>query len=133
MSNYYASTRSNYFRVKDEEAFKKWADHLDLTIFRSVSSPGMVGIHANNGDCNGWPNFDYTDDVEIDIAEDLSKHLEDGQVAVLMETGAEKLRYLVGCATAVHSSGRLVQVHLGQIYEKALEAFPGATITEAEW
>ena len=32
MANYYATARSNYFAVKDEKAFREWADFLGLTI-----------------------------------------------------------------------------------------------------
>ena len=32
MANYYATARSNYFAVKDEDAFRQWADLLGLKI-----------------------------------------------------------------------------------------------------
>ena len=32
MANYYAAARSNYFAVKDEKAFREWADQLGLAV-----------------------------------------------------------------------------------------------------
>jgi molybdopterin biosynthesis enzyme len=59
------------------------------------------------------------------------KHLHDEDVAVLMEAGAEKLRYVSGWAVAVNSKGDLVEIGLSDIYEKAKHL--GKNITQATY
>ena len=54
-------------------------------------------------DGSGWPSTRYSHDgddvdvdvdVDVDLTAELATHLVDGAVAIIMETGAEKLRYL---------------------------------------
>jgi len=48
-------------------------------------------------DGSGWPSTRGShdgDDVDVDLTAELATHLVDGAVAIIMETGAEKLRYL---------------------------------------
>jgi hypothetical protein len=75
------------------------------------------------------------EDTEIDLVRELAEHLPKGQVAVLMEIGAEKLRYLTGVAIAVNHKGRVVQLTLSDIYCKAARAFRVAEseITQATY
>jgi len=39
MSNWYGTSRSNYFRVKDETSFRKWTDCLGIGIFKHDDDP----------------------------------------------------------------------------------------------
>jgi hypothetical protein len=39
---------------------------------------------------------DIEDDVEVNVADELTDHLDPRDVAVLLEIGSEKLRYFVG-------------------------------------
>ena len=55
----------------------------------------------------------------------------EGEVAVLIEVGAEKLRYLCGQAVAVKSDGEILCVNLGQIYQLIAENW-GLETTRAE-
>jgi hypothetical protein len=78
----------------------------------------------SNTDFGGLPDVLYDDDGnEIadfdDFISELSTHLMDGWVAVLMEIGSEKLRYLTGVAFAVNSKGEYKEVFLDQIYKSA--------------
>ena len=68
---------------------------------------------------------------EIDLAGELAVHLEDGWVAVLMEAGAEKCRYVANWALAVNSKGETRRVSLEDIYELAGQI--GEHVTEAEY
>jgi hypothetical protein len=74
------------------------------------------------------------EDKEFDLTAELAEHLSKGQVAILMEVGAEKQRYLTGEAIAVNSKGRVVFLSLGDIYRKAAREFrvPENEITYAE-
>lgn len=58
-----------------------------------------------------------------------------GQVAVLLEIGAERIRYLYGDAIAVNHKGRVVALSLKDIYRKAAREFrvPENEITRAEY
>ncbi len=112
--DYISTSRSNYFRVKDAEAFKAWC-----SIFHAVA----------------WPS-DYMDDddtlVEVDFTTELAQHLMDTDIAVLMEAGAEGQRYVAAHAFAVNSDGASVSVNIDEIYAKAKTAFgTDKCITEA--
>jgi hypothetical protein len=123
MANWYGSSRSNYFCVKDDEAFLEWAENRGLGVFRSESNPGYFAIHGGDNDSGSWPSYDLEADTEIDLVTELAGHLPKGQVAVLMEIGAEKLRYLTGIAIAVNHKGRAVVVSLDDVYRKAARTF----------
>lgn len=97
-------------------------------------------------DDGAWPSqalVEYEDKVgggwnedweEIDIADELADHLESGSVAVLMEAGSEKHRYVCGYATAVNSNGTVVSLSLVDIYEKARKVFgKKAEITDCSY
>jgi hypothetical protein len=138
MANYVAITRSNYFRVKDAAAFQSWAKELDLTVWKAVDNKKQTAfaISADTGDCCGWPQYRYGDDEpeDIDFVGELAAHLDPRDVAVLLEIGSEKLRYLIGTAVAVDSSGKTVTCSLDDIYAKAVDAFgPTASISQAQY
>lgn len=124
MSNWNGSARSNYFKVKDPEAFKKWLDDINCVL---IQKDGLSGFYSDDPDTGSFPSQRYDekegDHVDINLTSELSDHLADGEVAVLMEAGAEKIRYISGYATAVASDGRTVYVRLSDIYEKAKAAF----------
>ena len=132
MANWYGTARSNYFKVKDAEAFKSFADSVNL---RWHASPdGSFMIHAN--DEGSWPN-DYYDEtredyVELDLVCEISQHLQEDQIVVLIEAGAEKLRYITGYAVAFNKQAETVHLSLDDIYEAALNKF-GIAPTRAEY
>ena len=137
MANYYASARTNYFAVTDLEAFK--ADIESKTSSVQVVSQEkdgltLVGLLGSDDDGGGFP-FEYHDEdgeyVELDWAEVFKAHLEDGWVAIIMESGAEKLRYIAGYAVAYNSKGETVSLNLDDIYDKAKSL--GTNITTATY
>lgn len=136
MANYTATTRSNYFRVKNATAFEEWCSARDLN-FWTKSDYGAEGtfyaMSADTGDCNGWPSCDEEGD-EIDITTELTEHLDPRDVAILLECGAEKLRYVIGRAIAIHPDGRVITLALSDIYQQATEEFGSdLTVTEAQY
>ena len=136
MANWYGTARSNYFRVKDKDAFLKWADGRRLGVFKNEGSADLFAIYGGeNTDDGSWPSYDVEGDKEIDLVAELAQHLPKGQIAVLMEIGAEKLRYLTGVAIAVNHNGRVVQLTLSDIYRKASRTFRVAKreITQATY
>ncbi len=143
MADWYGTARSNYFHVKDEAAFRKEAESLGLEVMTSSSDSDLLFMVTPNAmnDNSGWPTWSPDesdadgDPLEVDIVGSLSKHLVKGEIVVLMECGAEKLRYLTGHATAFNSNGKRVDLDLGDIYQKAAKKFhvPVENITEAQY
>ncbi|CEJ88092.1 conserved hypothetical protein [Hyphomicrobium sp. GJ21] len=144
MANYYATTRSNYFRVKDEAAFKAWCGDLSLDWWTKQFDGQEGTFFAVSADTSsGWPSSrfvqdpndpDVEDDEEVDLTTELAKHLDPRDAAVLIEIGNEKLRYLCGYATAVTADGREHSISLSTICEEAAEAFgPDINVTEATY
>jgi hypothetical protein len=122
MADYIATARSNYFAVKNEAAFAAWCERRDLATWTDDQD---LSLHAISSDtCHGdWPSYDPDEDGDFDLAQELAAHLAPGHVAVLIEAGAEKLRYVSGSAVAVHPDGRTVQLCLDDIYAMAKAAF----------
>ena len=136
MANWYGSSRSNYFRVKDCDAFLQWVEKRGLGLSKNSEDATVFAIHSGNStDGGSWPSYDMEDDTEIDLVAELAQHLPKGQVAVLMEIGAEKLRYLSGIAIAVNHKGRAAVVSLDDIYRKAARTFrvPENEISQAAY
>lgn len=141
MANYYATARSNYFAVKDEMTFRQWAEFAGLVVLDPVhkdkSADGIrrFAIAPDTGDDSGWPDHRENGETgefdEVDVPRELAAHLREGEVAVLMEVGSEKLRYLCGYATAVNSVGKSVHMSLEGIYARARKL--GTHITRAEY
>jgi hypothetical protein len=136
MANWYGSSRSNYFRVKDCDAFLQWVERRGLALFENSEDAALFAIHSGDStDAGSWPSYDPETDTEIDLVAELAQHLPKGEVAVLMEIGAEKLRYLTGIAIAVNHKGRAAVVSLDDVYRKAARTFrvPENRITQAAY
>src|SRR5437660_492710 len=121
MANWYGHARSNYFRVKDKAEFVRWAESIgDLEIIEDDA--GRVGL-LSSSENGGWPYSRYAEEKdqeeEIDLLGGIASHLQEGSVAVLVEIGAERSRYLTGYAHAVNSKGEVRRVSLDDIYEAA--------------
>ena len=135
MANYNATARSNWFKVKP--TFDAWVESIpDIDV---QIRDGFVAIFGADCDTRCFPSQrlveDKTGDVDYEdiyLAEELAPHLEDGEIAVLMEAGAEKQRYIGGWAIAVHSDGRVVSINLNDIYGLAEKEF-GKRPTPAEY
>lgn len=131
MGTYYATARSNYFRVKDRAAFEDAIDgFFDLSVIEDKE--GRVGLLCDQGDGGGWPSGYETESgqlVEADVPEVVARHLADEEVAVFVEAGAEKLAYVRGEAIAINAAGERRTVSLLMIYKLAREL--GANVTDA--
>lgn len=133
MSNYYSTTRTNYFKVKDSEAFTKELEGVDGI---EALNEGNEFVLLATGDA-GFPSVRYVQteegevDVDFDVIDLVSKHLADEQVAIFMEAGSEKLRYIHGHAIAVNNKGETRQIYLSDIYKLAEQL--GSEITPVEY
>lgn len=134
MANWYGQARSNYFKVKDIEAFKEALSPVEIEVSYSPENDNCMIM--SNDEYGGWPSQYYDEDigdsVDFELTTIVAQHLVEGQVCVLIETGAEKLRYLSGHSVAFDHSGETVYVSLDDIYAKAEEKF-GITPTHASY
>jgi hypothetical protein len=135
MANWEAYACSNYFKVKDPEAFKAWVNSVPGLDLSEYKERGMFGFIVNGTDTGGLPNFivepeDETEDNKNrDWVAEIPDLLETGQVAILFEIGHEKLRYVSGGALAIGWDKRGVRITLDDIYQIAKEHFgPAAQI-----
>ena len=134
MATYYETARTNYFQVKDIDAFKN-----ELEMFKALEvvpseRDGKTYVCLLNDNENGFP-FDIYDDtledyVEIDWEAIFTKHLQDDSVAIIMGAGSEKLRYIRGYAFAFNNKGETKFLSLDDIYEMAKPL--GSDIQKAE-
>jgi hypothetical protein len=136
MANYYCASRTNYFRVKDPDAFLKWANELSLNVWPGGDNKQLFAVSPDQySDDGGFPSTLYNekndDWTDFDFAEELSRFLADGSVAVIMSSGAEKLRYISGYAVAINNKQEREQLWLSDIYKRA--AHLGTEITAAEY
>jgi hypothetical protein len=104
MANYIPRSRTNYFRVNDLAKFEALAKEcgieynyetrngeIHVALFESpFSDDSVVGMYYN----------EITGDYDT-IFESLQPLLPDGEAAIFMEIGNEKLRYLVAEANIV--------------------------------
>lgn len=118
MANYCCATRTNYFRVKDPDAFRSFMDKVlcsedTIDVWEEKGADGVlrfgfgcygsvlgIGIDSNQTEdaCDYYDDFSYDDFVN-----GLSNLVADDDAIIILESGNEKLRYVVGCATVVTS------------------------------
>jgi hypothetical protein len=120
MADWWGFSRSNYFKVKDKEAFLAWLSDIGEV---SVLHEDHDSIAITGENFGGWPTCRGDDCEPFDFAEELSGFLLDGEIAVLIEAGAEKLRYITGVAVAIDSGGKRTELVLSDIYDQAEAAF----------
>ena len=133
--NYVLRTRSNYFRVRDAKRFERWCRFFGLEYWTEKHKApecddDFYAIAADDGE--GWPSSHPETDQEIDFDNELRKHLDHRDIAILFQVGNEGLRFISGHASAIHADGRTVHVGLQTIYDLASKEFGDeVTITEA--
>ena len=121
MANWYGTARSNRFKVVDVDAFTE--ELSDASIDINIDGD-TVTLFGDDDDTGGWPTTAYDeesgDDYEIDLPSIIQRHIQEDSCAILMEVGAEKLRYVTGWSCAI-SKKEVVYVNLDEIYRHAEE------------
>ena len=106
MANYVSTTRTNYFHVKDAEAFRAFMDNVsgdNLELLDEKDDKGdTVFAFGCEGSIYGIQNEDGNDDYDLFI-ENLQEYIADNDAVILTETGHEKLHYVTGLATVITS------------------------------
>lgn len=125
MANWYGAARSNYFFVKDPEAFRNEFSKYPLEVIENQGGPKDSFLLLPTGEYGDFDTWIYDGDEgeeeEFDVLEKVAPHLKDGHVAIIMTTGAEKLRYLTGYAQAINNKGERREVNINSIHELAKE------------
>lgn len=112
MSNYVATTRSNYFRVKDPEALKELLKHTSCDgeppkIWQRDGDPTRYAFGCDGTIDGLYVNEDddpEADDWDLDaLYEGLQKLVADDDAIIIKEVGHEKWRHLTGLATIITS------------------------------
>jgi hypothetical protein len=131
MANYIETSRTNYFRVKDLEAFE------------DAIAPygGVTVVHGDNNSIallgdeyfpdTGWD--DDGNDLPKSFSEVISEHLAEDSVFIAMGSGYEKMRYITGWAYAIDSKGKVIGVNIDDIYDKARKKYKGKEVTTATY
>ena len=116
MANYYAKTRTNYFRVKDAEKFKEYmntrigVNEDKIELWEKVMPDGTklygFGCYGNilgekvNQESEDIEELEYDYD---DFCNSLAEFVADDDAIIITEIGNEKLRYLTGYSTIITS------------------------------
>ena len=138
MATYYGTGRSNYVKVRNDEAFEDFIENFDsLEIIRD--DEGRYGLLSD--DENGeYPQyfFDEEQGVEIweyDFIQEISKYLVDepDNIFVWMSAGHEKMRYVSGFSVAVNAKGNVTALGLEDIYNKCKKELSFEPSTRAEY
>jgi hypothetical protein len=123
MANYYANARTNYFKVKDIEAFKNEVEQYPLEVSSRDDNPEFVALFITDDNEGGFPWVDfYTEDAEgdeINWTDIFARHLQENSVVIIQEVGNEKLRYFGGMAVAINSKGEEIVIDINSIFDQA--------------
>lgn len=138
MANFYGQTRSNYFAVKNEEAFREEIAKLPVELIEGKKEEDGTQLFGfldcdQNGGADIWGVYDEETEeyVEVDWAKFFQTHLADDWVAVIVSVGTEKYRYFQGDAVAYNNKGETRSVNIEQIYELASDL--GSNRTHASY
>ena len=114
MANYCCAVRTNYFRVRDEKVFCEFMECVygcedEIHVWEETAPNGdkLFGFGCYGG-ISGVRNSADEDNDDCDTAYDefidgLQACVADGDAIIILESGNEKLRYLVGQATIITS------------------------------
>jgi len=120
VANYYEQSRSNYVKVKDKEAFRAFVERFGGAVELIEDDKGGVGFLAQEGIPSTYmPDDSGNEPEEVDFVTEAAGHLADHEVLIVMGTGYEKMRYLVGYAIAINNKKERRELDLAQIYELA--------------
>jgi hypothetical protein len=139
MANFYGSARTNYagFNADKVSLVKDIACAFSIEVFEKDEKLGF--FPSDNSDNGMFPSYVYISDAseaqqfqkagllddededfegrEIEFSWDLiTQYLNDGEVLVVQEVGAEKLRYLSGYASAYTNKGMVKSISIDDIY-----------------
>lgn len=115
MANYTCATRTNYFHVKDADAFRELMSRVycsedNVSLWEEPKNNEMLFAFGCYGSICGLRNADADeyDDGDEDtydaFVEELQKCIADGDAVLIYLAGHEKLRYVTGTVTIITST-----------------------------
>ena len=121
MADWYGTARSNYFKVRDNEAFKVFMQDLSSMFAEYDDVDNTWWLRTDDYGNGGFDWTIYDEDFEpddsVNAMDEFASHLQEGEVAIFLEAGAEKLRYITGNALAIAWTGEIIEIDLTDIYE----------------
>ena len=102
MANFEGVMRTNYFHVKDVDAFFRFIDEVetDAGKLQLLKKGNVVGFGCY-GEILGVKNPE-TDVADYDaFLSQLQTHVVEGECIILIQIGHGKLNYVLGCATII--------------------------------
>ena len=124
MANYTCKIRTNYFHVKDEEAFRAlmarvYGEESTVQLFEDTDENGkpVFGFGCNGG-IAGVKNAKCDDDDDVDesaydeFIDELKKCIAEDDAIIIMEVGHENLRYVQGLVHVItYDEERWLDMH----------------------
>lgn len=152
MANYYGKTRTNYFKVTDEEKFKEIMEKCRMNDSEDGECCPKYKIEKNeDGDTicmfYGYGSVlgygDKEDPTEFDFDSfgyDLCDILPEGEAIIIRHIGSEKFNYLNACATIITSESinfvnfdNLLKIEAKKILEDDGMHVEGAFVTRMDY
>lgn len=116
MANYCCAIRTNYFRVKDPEEFREFMKTVsacedNVALWEETDSNGVLrfgfgcyssilGVPALDEEDEDYEYYEYDYD---EFVTGLSERVAEDDAIIIMESGNEKLRYVIGTALVITS------------------------------
>ena len=136
----WGSRRSNYFAIKNETAFRQWAEEKDIGVLQKLKEgTEYFAIYVREKpqqprlfDYCDWPlsNEDAEDDfASATLYDELAPHLADGEVAVLIECA----EFHNGFAQAINNRGETIHIGFEDIVHLARHLGNVQCLTEQDY
>lgn len=125
MANWNGIARTNYVKVKDFDALTNFIDGLPIEMQPHPKAVNFVSFSPADNDTGDFDHY-YADDDGNEECWDwpqIAEHFVEGQVLIVMTVGHEKSHYLTGYASAITWDGRVTDINIDDIYEKAVREF----------
>lgn len=116
MATYHCAIRTNYFHVKDPELFRQFMARVygadgTVELWEEQDTSGQITFaFGSNGGISGLRNAaEDTLETANESAYDefvcgLQQHIQENDAVIILESGREKLCYLVGTAEIITST-----------------------------
>ena len=115
MANYCCTIRTNYFHVKDDENFRALMNRVygcedSVELWEEKDENGRTvfgfGVYGGISGFRDPDDDDVDDDLSYDIFIDkLQASVADDDAIIILESGNEKMRYVIGSAIIITNSG----------------------------
>lgn len=119
------SSRTNYVRIKDEQALREALEPWEVKVSKHYLRPDyfMLEGTCDDGDFPTSSTDDDGNEIEFSFEELVVPHLAEGEVLLTQVIGNDKLRYLTGYAYGYAWDGRVVSINTNDIHKLAAETF----------